>query len=573
MRKIWVVLLCVLLVAALVACADASLTPDADSVPDNAADAHHNPSDTTLVDVPSNTASGSDTLGTGDATSTDTQQSDAGVGSSETPTQTQSPDIPEITAEDTPSDDTPATPTADATTAALVSIQATCALPQQSGTPLRGVKVMATYDNDITEEVTDYVLQNPYASYHSQTADTLVTYSRQGVTVQCTMRYTLQQNNQSAHDVYFTNTANWAKVCAYVWRDADKASPIGWPGTPCTFVETNRYGQGVWRYTVPTGYDRIIFNDGSDNNKTADLVVNRAVSGYYADGSETAGTYAYGAQEYGTLRQVTLEAPELGGTGYKKVYIHTPVGYNSSRVYKVLYCFDGQNLFESRKGQTPCSDNTWQLDVAIASLGCDLIVVGIDNGEGASVRDSQLTMSSFGPLSPLGDAKYGNFANGCLDELGNWMRQTLAPYIRSQYSVSTQRSDTYIAGSSSGGLAALYLGLRDRDIYGAICALSPASGLFYTDAWRAFLAQTDNSLPQYVLLYCGYNGTDQLENILYDATAMGQNIASCNTLGQLLRQAGYTQRSAVEEIYWQGAIHREEYWRLMITHFFATVVE
>ena len=585
MKRFVVLLVCVLLVAVLLtACANTPAMPhdDTSAQPTDSGGDGTNvdaaPQDddpavqpTTPLEDTDNGVAGGNTGNTG----TDTDMPDgtdpaANDGSGTPPAPLGGDETPTPNPTDTPA----STPDPTPTSAVPVGIAATCTGAQTAGQALQGVTVQVTYSDSSTATVQDYVLADPYASYHADTAYTQVSYTQDGVTLQCTMTYTLAQRADAPNTIYFTNNVGWGRVNAYVWRESDLAAPTAWPGQACTFVETNSYGEGVWQFVVPAGYDRVVFNDGS-GNQTADLVVNGAVSGYYVDGSETAGTFAQGAADYGTVHEVVLDAPNLGGTGTKKVYIYTPAGYTPTRVYKVLYCFDGQNMLELRKGAAGCAAHTWQADVAITALGADIIVVGIDNSIGGSdLRDAQLTMSTdFGPLSPLGAPQYGNFADGRLQALGDWMRTTLADYVAANYSVSTRRCDTYIAGSSSGGLAALYVGMRDRDIYGAVCALSPASGLFYREAWQAFLAQIDNSLPQYTLLYCGYDGVDELENILYDATPMGTGIASCNTLGDLLREAGYTQRSRLDEVYWRGAIHREAYWRLLLTQFLATAVK
>ena len=65
--------------------------------------------------------------------------------------------------------------------------------------------------------------------------------------------------------VYCNNEANWGKVNVYMWTDG-QGDNQGWPG-----VEATNIGDGVWMLEYETDYKMIIFNDGSDQNKTGDL--------------------------------------------------------------------------------------------------------------------------------------------------------------------------------------------------------------------------------------------------------------------------------------------------------------
>lgn len=61
--------------------------------------------------------------------------------------------------------------------------------------------------------------------------------------------------------------------------------------------------------------------------------------------------------------------------------------------------------------------------------------------------------------------------------------QDLMPYIREHYSVYTDRQNQAIAGFSMGGRQTLYIGLQRPDLFGYICAISPAPGLTPGQDW------------------------------------------------------------------------------------------
>ncbi len=356
--------------------------------------------------------------------------------------------------------------------------------------------------------------------------------------------------------VYYTNSNKWSKVYAYLWNNATGVEKTAWPGNEPKFVGTSGYSEDQYSIEVDySKYDRIIFNNGSDQ-KTRNLVVSAAVSGYYGED----GTFTMGTDNYGKVKYVTL--PDSKNLSYidgakkeKKVSVYTPPGYSTSKKYGVLYMFDSQNLYAAAEDADK-PNNSWAADVAVTNLvkngGDGVIIVAIDNTDG--YRDRELTMSSdFGTLTDL--AYNNDFRRGTLDQLGNFIKETLMPWVKSNYSVDDSREKTGIAGSSSGGLAAYYLGLRDNDLYGYIGALSPANGLFESKDWENFYAKKNfgANKPE-IYVYCGMNNKDEDE--LRPAA---------REIKTLLTKSGYD-GSKITEYYADGE-HNETYWRIAFMEF------
>lgn len=241
----------------------------------------------------------------------------------------------------------------------------------------------------------------------------------------------------------------------------------------------------------------------------------------------------------------------------KEIAIAKPYDYSPLKQYKVLYGFDGQNFF-SRETVTPYNPpfGCWECDIALSEhqFNCDgVILVGIFNGEGESIRDSELTMSTaFGELTSLAEEGQG-FKNGHLDELGDFIKDTVIPYIDNRFSTINMPSGRAIFGSSSGGLAAYYLGLRDN-IYGTIGAFSPAIGLFNSSSWLSFYSKMlhRENYPD-IFLYCGYG--DILENLL---------IKDVKNSVEQLKNLSYSGK--IVESY-ADAKHNEEVWRKVFPDF------
>ena len=471
----------------------------------------------------------------------------------------------------------------------LTSISATYAGAVKRGAALdkAAVTVTATYSDGSEKVVTAYALSQDYAAMNDEHSVT-VRYQEGAVAKECTMTYEIVADAYApAEDgnVYFTNIKGWDAVYAYAWSgDGESAtSNAAWPGEACAFVATNEFAQAVYAYDL-TGksFEKIIFNNRGQGEQTVDITLTADVNGYYpTDKQGDKYDVSPYQDKYVGAALGTVTAHEFTGVGtwakdgVKKVHIYTPAGYDAAdttKQYKVLYMFDGQNLFD-RYDVEGGSATRWGVNTALAVAGVDCIVVGVDNGEdtdGLNMhwRDKPLTMAedSFGSLSSLtragGNDETAYYQNGTLDLLGDFIRNTLIPYINANYNVYTGREDTLIAGSSSGGLAAFYLGLRDSDLYSVVGAFSPATALFDLTTWQAFLARDEQvaarAYPQAMFVYCGHGeGSDDLENALYD---YGET-AGAVKLEALLRAVDYDEFGRVGTSFTVGAVHNEGAWR------------
>ena len=321
--------------------------------------------------------------------------------------------------------------------------------------------------------------------------------------------------------IYFSNNKNWTTVNAYLFNSSTGAYLKAWPGTAMTNPTVNDYGEKVYSMTVDvTKYDRVIFNNGSA--QTHDLPVTKASSGYFIqqklNKKMMASVYPYGQNSEGTIKTVSMDYPD----GYKKaVYIWTPVGYDpadKSKKYSVLYMCDGQNLF----GQAATlSGYEWECDETVLSLmqngGDGVIVVGIACGNTNARRNHELT-PNLGKISSAagGDTSY---ENGGGKVFSDFVTDEVIPYVESNYNVNSIRG---IAGSSSGGIEAFYIGMENMDKFRYIGALSPAFILYDKPVWDNYLSGKDFSgeVPR-VYFFCGNSSADALEQALYpNAVAM-----------------------------------------------------
>lgn len=243
----------------------------------------------------------------------------------------------------------------------------------------------------------------------------------------------------------------------------------------------------------------------------------------------------------------------------KKISVYTPPDYDENKKFSVVYAFDGQNLYKKAEGREPNKDShgSWAVDEACANTVKKglrgAIIVGIDDSDG--YRDKELTMSSdFGEFGNLDLSE--SFLDGKLNELGKFLIETVFPFVKERYSVADCERQTAIVGSSSGGLAAYYLGLKYNDLFGYIGAFSPANAIFSTSAWNNFYSKKDFSKNRpTVYVYSGYN----------DGFIEDDLINGAKTVRELTRY-GYDDAEIIERFIEYG-LHNESYWRAVFPQF------
>jgi len=159
----------------------------------------------------------------------------------------------------------------------------------------------------------------------------------------------------------------------------------------------------------------------------------------------------------------------------RPVDVWLPPGYAAHRKYAVLYLHDGQMLFDS---SITWNRQEWGVDETMGQLLNsgrirDCIVVGIWNS--GDTRHAEyfpekpirfLPDSSSRTLLPL--LKNKPLADAYL----RYLVYELKPLIDSSFATSPDRSATFIAGSSMGGLISLYALLEYPDVFGGAACLS-----------------------------------------------------------------------------------------------------
>lgn len=165
------------------------------------------------------------------------------------------------------------------------------------------------------------------------------------------------------------------------------------------------------------------------------------------------------------IERINIEKLNMRYCDYIQVYLPDDY-YKSSEKYDVIYMHDGHNLFDIK---TSAYGMIWGIDKILRKRQKKYIIVGI---ECADMERYNL----YSPWKYSFDNKNINdlFLNygGKGDNYLTWIISKIIPMINQKYRIN--RFNTYMAGSSMGGLITLYAGLKYPIIFKSIGVFSPA---------------------------------------------------------------------------------------------------
>lgn len=150
----------------------------------------------------------------------------------------------------------------------------------------------------------------------------------------------------------------------------------------------------------------------------------------------------------------------------RPLHIYLPEGYDQTdERYPVMYFFDGHNLFFD---EDATYGKSWGLKTFLDGWAKPMIVVGLECGHEGEERLSEYlpypATGWFSKFEPMGDATL------------EWMVREVKPVIDRDYRTIPFRECTAIAGSSMGGLMALYGVTRYNRWFSKAGCLSSAVG-------------------------------------------------------------------------------------------------
>ena len=236
----------------------------------------------------------------------------------------------------------------------------------------------------------------------------------------------------------------------------------------------------------------------------------------------------------------------------RDVWVWLPPGYDASTErYPVIYMQDGQNLFDAAKANFGVA---WEIDEAMTRLIAEggvrpAIVVGIENSPNR-FEEYMPKKAVSGEVVSTGVDGYPAFPSADLisDRYLAFIVEELKPEIDARFRTLEGPQDTFIAGSSMGGLISAYAVSEYPDIFGAAACLSthwPAANGAAIDYFSRALPA-----PGVHRFYFDY-GTKTLD-ALYEPHQLRMDLA--------MEALGYRRGIDWMTLKFEGAEHHERSW-------------
>ncbi len=167
------------------------------------------------------------------------------------------------------------------------------------------------------------------------------------------------------------------------------------------------------------------------------------------------------------IDQWNLTIPALTGDEPRRAYVYLPDSWeeNHDLRYPVLYMFDGHNVFFD---EDATYGKSWGLGDYLDATQTQILVAAVecnhhpDNGRLSEYSPFTFRTPQFKKVTGRGKITM------------EWMTRVFKPEIDRAFPTLPGREDTFIAGSSMGGLMSLYALLEYNRVFSRAAALSPS---------------------------------------------------------------------------------------------------
>ena len=158
--------------------------------------------------------------------------------------------------------------------------------------------------------------------------------------------------------------------------------------------------------------------------------------------------------------------PKLSGNTPRRTYVWLPDDYeeNLEKRYGVLYMFDGHNIF---RDEYAAFGKSWGMEDYMRDTQKDLIIVAVECNHQGTNR-----LMEYSPVS-YRNKDHGSIT-GKAPSYMKWLVHQLKPYVDSHLRTLPDREHTSLAGSSMGGLIALYGITTYNHVFRQAACLSPS---------------------------------------------------------------------------------------------------
>ena len=249
----------------------------------------------------------------------------------------------------------------------------------------------------------------------------------------------------------------------------------------------------------------------------------------------------------------------------RTIDIWLPNNYSLKNKYAVLYMHDGQMLFDA---ESTWNKQEWKVDEIVGGLIDsskikNTIVVAIWN-------HSDIRHSDYYPQKPFdllpqkfkdsifseGQKQFGTSFKGLQsDNYLKFIVEEVKPYIDANFSVHSNIENTFVAGSSMGGLISMYALCEYPKIFGGAACLSTH--------WPGFMPQENSPVPAAFFKYLAQNfPSPKTHKIYFDygtETLDEFYLPYQNQLNELLAMKGFNISNS-RNLKFDGHDHSENSW-------------
>ncbi len=191
----------------------------------------------------------------------------------------------------------------------------------------------------------------------------------------------------------------------------------------------------------------------------------------------------------------------ITGREGRKVYVYLPDGYEDDPEarFPVLYMFDGHNVFFD---EDATYGKSWGMKEFLEEHDLPLMVVAVD----CNHHPDNGRLSEYSPFD-FRDETYGSF-QGKGHLFMEWLTKKLKPEMDRRFPTLPERENTFIAGSSMGGLMSLYAITAYNHVFSRAAALSPS---IWVNGRRLRKLIREADMGPDTVVYLDY-GSRELEN-------------------------------------------------------------
>ena len=234
-----------------------------------------------------------------------------------------------------------------------------------------------------------------------------------------------------------------------------------------------------------------------------------------------------------------FEIPQLNKT--RKIWALLPHDYdNSSESYPVMYLQDAQNLFNES-----AEFGNWEIDKKLAVMSeykiGKIIIIAIEHADEDRIKEYNVGKTILGKGE---GKKYIRF-----------VRDTLKPFIDSNFRTKKEQEFTGIGGSSMGGLVSIFSGLQNPDVFGRLMIFSPSLWVvpeIKISSKKATVADTKIYL---------YGGGQESQTMVSDMKIFKQKLISSTFIKENTKiNLSINPKGKHNEIYWSDEFPKAIEW-------------